>query len=583
MSIRCDCARKREHPLKNFVWLLIVITAVMALPLEAESVSREFAGKWFLNPQTQNWTCATEPGLLPIGAGQGAGKCGAGFINNLAFVHAIPTVRTRATGTKYFFYVQVWAAAEGPGSECAGSDTILLFESPYSIAGAMGDVAPIYRGTVVPIGDCGGGFSWSFQSVFRDPGFGATYILAQRVDISAGQGFDEIWMGKSLPNAQGYDEGIYFSWQKLLKTTISGHHVYGAYLIPDAGGFVWRGYLSNSHAGGWGATPLIVDWSNNNIRYKTGPGPTEWATIPIGGSMTTTLPYIQHHGFVTDYSFVRGRRELHLTNPVLKSGNRPLAVCNDTPYVNNNNESILSGRWEKGQQPYYLVVDSNFNVVQSDRNLVSSLFPLPSDTGFSHGSLKRVETLAGQSIYYGSQNWSICNVVLNSWNNWSGSGIRFGSVADSVSIFTTQAPGGFIDTLGKSWSVGNELSSSINGNVTHLRYYRAAEETGVHTLKLWTTTGALLGSVNVDFGSDLTAGWEVGALPGNGVAITANSRYVVTVTTRSSRQSKTDCGFASPISNDSLTGYGGRWVEGDGIFPTNSSCANFWTDVYFNQ
>jgi hypothetical protein len=580
MSIRFDRARKREHPLKSFVWLLVVMTALMALPLEAESVSRESAGKWFLNPQTQNWTCATEPGLLTIGTGQGAGKCYAGYTNNLAFVHAIPTVRTRATGTKYFFYVQVWAAAEGPGSECAGSDTILLFESPYSSAGAMGDVNPIYRGTVVPIGDCGGGFSWSFQSVFRDPGFGATYILAQRVDITAGQGFDEIWMGKSLPNGQGYDEGIYFSWEKLLKTTLSGHSVYGAYLIPDAGGYVWRGYLSNSHAGGWGATPLVVDWLNNNIKYKT--GPTTWATIPIGGSMTTTLPYIQHHGFVSDYSLVRGRRELHLTNPVTKSGNRPLAVCNDTPYVNNNNGSILAGRWDNGQQPYYLVVDSNFNVVQSERNLVSSLFPLPSDTGFSYGSLKRVETLAGQSIYYGSQNWSICNVVLNTWNHWSGSGIRFGSVVDSGSIFSTQTPGGFIDTLGKSWSVGNEFSSSVSGNVTHLRYYRAAEETGIHTLKLWTTAGALLGSVNVDFGSDLTAGWEVGALPGNGVAITANTHYVATVTTRSSRQSKTNCGFASPISNGSLTGHGGRWLEGDGLFPTNTSCANFWTDVYFN-
>ena len=166
-----------QKTLRNRVGPLVVLMAATALPLKAESASREVSGQWFLDPQSQNWTCQTEPLLLTIGPGYGAGQCKASYINNLAFVHAIPTVRTRATGTKYFFYVQVWAAAEGPGSECTGSDTILLFESPYTAAGALGTVAPIYRGTIVPIADCGGGFSWSFQSVFRDLGLGVTYIL----------------------------------------------------------------------------------------------------------------------------------------------------------------------------------------------------------------------------------------------------------------------------------------------------------------------------------------------------------------------------------------------------------------------
>lgn len=150
-------------------------------------------------------------------------------------------------------------------------------------------------------------------------------------------------------------------------------------------------------------------------------------------------------------------------------------------------------------------------------------------------------------------------------------------------IFTTQTPAEFIDTLGKSWSVGNDFSSSVPGSVTHLRYYRAAEETGVHTLKLWTLNGTLLGSVTVDFGSDLTAGWEEGQLPGNGIAIQAGASYTVTVTTTGPRQSKTACGFSTPISNGPITATGGRWVEGNGIFPTNSSCSNFWTDIYFDQ
>lgn len=151
-----------------------------------------------------------------------------------------------------------------------------------------------------------------------------------------------------------------------------------------------------------------------------------------------------------------------------------------------------------------------------------------------------------------------------------------------VSGFTSQTPAEFADTLGKSWSVGNDFSSSIAGAVTHLRYYRAAEETGVHTLKLWTASGTLLKSVSVDFGSDLTAGWETAQLS-PAVAIQAGVTYTVTVTTTGPTQSKTTCGFSAPVSNGPLTFTGGRWVEGNGIFPTNGSCSNFWTDVYFDQ
>jgi hypothetical protein len=89
--------------------------------------------------------------------------------------------------------------------------------------------------------------------------------------------------------------------------------------------------------------------------------------------------------------------------------------------------------------------------------------------------------------------------------------------------------------------------------------------------------------VTFDFGSDLTAGWETGQLPGNGVAIQAGVSYTVTVTTTGPRQSKTACGFSTPISNGPITATGGRWVEGNGIFPTNGSCSNFWTDIYFDQ
>ncbi len=409
----------------------VLVIGLAAPDLLAESATREFAGKWFLNPSTQNWTCATEPGLPTVGPGSGTGQCKSNFTSNLGFIRAYPTVRARASGTKYFVYVQEWGGAAGPGSECWG-DSIMLFETPHSVAGAKADVAPIYRGVVTPPGECSEASPershWAFASVFHDNGFGATYLLGQRVRWDAAAPFTEIWVGESSPNMQGYDEGIHFTWSKLFGTTIPDHNVYGAYLIPDDGGLVWRGFLENSHPGGWGATPIIVDWLDLTIQYKT--SATGWATIPVYGNMTGGLPYLQYHGFVSGYSFVRGRYELHFGGPAPKSGNRPLPTCPDNPYVNNNTGVTLPGRWDNGQQPYYLVVDGNFDLVQSSRNLTSTIYPLPADTGFSHGALSRVETLAGQTIYYGSQNWSLCNVALNTWNHWSGSGIRFGRVQE---------------------------------------------------------------------------------------------------------------------------------------------------------
>jgi hypothetical protein len=188
------------------------------------------------------------------------------------------------------------------------------------------------------------------------------------------------------------------------------------------------------------------------------------------------------------------------------------------------------------------------------------------------------------------------HVPDSSWKDglWHSVSTRFGGTSTNltwsprnlickVNFKIPEPPAEFSDTLGTSWSVGNDFSSSIPGYVTHLRYYRAAEETGWHTLKLWTLSGTLLGSVTFDFGSDLTAGWETGQLPGNGIAIQAGVSYTVTVTTYT-KQSKTSCGFGSgPVTNGPLSATGGRWVQGDGIFPTNGSCSNFWTDVYFDQ
>ena len=173
-------------------------------------------------------------------------------------------------------------------------------------------------------------------------------------------------------------------------------------------------------------------------------------------------------------------------------------------------------------------------------------------------------------------------INLNHW--WRGNVWLAGtgqSLICQVPGFPYITPNEFLSTGGVPYSVGNIFRSNIPGYVTHLRYYKAAEETsGWHELSLWTENGQHLESVWVDFPA--WDGWVEGKLYSDGYPIDANTNYVVSVTTYT-KQSKTSCGFSSPITNGPLTFHGGLWKEGDRVFPDTGSCSNFWTDVYFDQ
>jgi hypothetical protein len=555
--------------------LAILSLTALPAPLLGESGQNEVSGRWFLNPETQNWSCSVVAGKQPvINVGTGVGHCKAGFRENLGYVRAIPLRQSTAGGDKYYFYVEEWGGVEGPGSECWG-DSILIFELPYTADGASGVINPIYRGAAQPASSCPETVAdgpdsgtdpdpnlershWTFHSVFKEPGLSTTYLLGQRVRFDGR--FNEVWLGQA-------SEGLNFIWSRLLHTQRSDLSIYGIYAIPS-GGSVWRGYLSFSHPGGWGVTPVIVNRSTQQISYWT--GDQVWTTVPLGGEITV-LPYVQHHGFVTNYTFVRGRYELWFVNPVAKSGNRPLAVCPDDPYLTNN------ARWGNGQQPYYLVVDSNFNVVQPAKNLTSAIHPIPSDNGFSVGEVTRTDTLAGPYIYYGSQDWGVCNIKYLWPGEWSGSGIRVGRVADFPhSMFTnTPGPAENLSTGGVVYTVATQFSSTQSGKITQLGFHRATGEMGGNTLRLWTDSGTLLASVPT---SCTSAGWCWGSiLPP--VPITAGTRYRVSVNTNV-YQSKTGCGIGSGITNATLTAHSGFWIAGN-TFPTTGSCSNFFVDVKF--
>jgi hypothetical protein len=152
-------------------------------------------------------------------------------------------------------------------------------------------------------------------------------------------------------------------------------------------------------------------------------------------------------------------------------------------------------------------------------------------------------------------------------------------------IFTNQTPATFA-TASPGYEVGTQLSSSRDGVVKGLRFWRAPGETGDNILKLWSDSGQLLASARfVDNGTG-ASGWQQVAL--GGVPITANAVYRVSVNTNT-MQAKTYCGLSPAITHGPLTAYQGFWGQpmcvkpGDVscVMPANGSCSNYFVDLVF--
>jgi hypothetical protein len=153
-----------------------------------------------------------------------------------------------------------------------------------------------------------------------------------------------------------------------------------------------------------------------------------------------------------------------------------------------------------------------------------------------------------------------------------------------VSLFTTQTPSQPNETDGAGsagdYELGMRFSASVNGQITGIRYWKAASETGTHTGRIWSSTGTLLASVA--FTGETASGWQTKALA-TPLNITAGTQYIVSVNV-TSRYAATTSGFSSAVSNAGLTAPVGAGIFSGtpGSFPTASySNTNYFRDVVF--
>ncbi|MGJ5673033.1 MAG: N,N-dimethylformamidase beta subunit family domain-containing protein [Nostochopsis sp.] len=151
-----------------------------------------------------------------------------------------------------------------------------------------------------------------------------------------------------------------------------------------------------------------------------------------------------------------------------------------------------------------------------------------------------------------------------------------------TTLFTNQVPSVANFTDNVPYELGMKFRSTTGGQITTIRFWKAASETGNHTGRIWTATGTLLG--NVTFSNETASGWQEQALS-TPVDIQANTTYVVSVNVNAYYVFTNDQ-LANSITNGDLSsvadGNNGVFNGTPGAFPSNSyRNTNYFRDINF--
>ncbi|MEP7247963.1 MAG: DUF4082 domain-containing protein, partial [Gammaproteobacteria bacterium] len=133
--------------------------------------------------------------------------------------------------------------------------------------------------------------------------------------------------------------------------------------------------------------------------------------------------------------------------------------------------------------------------------------------------------------------------------------------------------------------LGTRFRASTNGYISAIRFYKNAGNIGSHVGSLWTSGGTLLGRVT--FSGESASGWQQAKLPAP-IAVTANTWYVVSYSTKAGSYVEQAGAFTNGITNGPL--YAARNGESgnnglyryttSNAFPTSSGAGkSYWVDV----
>ena len=220
----------------------------------------------------------------------------------------------------------------------------------------------------------------------------------------------------------------------------------------------------------------------------------------------------------------------------------------------------------------------------------------------SYNATTRVATLTPSSVLGNSSTYTVR--VLGGVTDPRVKDLAGNALATTfTSTFTTGAPvtcpcslwgasvvpTGSIDDENIGVELGVQFRSDASGYITGLRFYKASGSVNSHSVKLWSSTGTLMGTATPS--SETASGWQQVNFA-SPVAIAANTTYVASYFVSDGRYFATSNYFStSGVDNGPLHAPAtGSVTNGNGVYSPNTSSfpnqtwngANYWIDVAFS-
>jgi hypothetical protein len=238
------------------------------------------------------------------------------------------------------------------------------------------------------------------------------------------------------------------------------------------------------------------------------------------------------------------------------------------------NESASGWQVQNLATPLNVVANTEYTVSVNTGNTYYVATTNGLSSGITSGSLR---TPIGGGVYgpLGSkptQTWQNSNYFRD---------VVFVPNPIGQSLLTSQVPQLLSNTDGPNvnYELGMRFTTTTAGQVKAIRFYKAVQETGTHTGKIYSASGQLLASVV--FSSESGSGWQVQNL-NTPLTIAANTEYTVAVNTGNTFYVATNNGLATQITNGSLRSIGGGVFGPVGAKPTQSwQSSNYFRDVVF--
>jgi hypothetical protein len=203
---------------------------------------------------------------------------------------------------------------------------------------------------------------------------------------------------------------------------------------------------------------------------------------------------------------------------------------------------------------------------------------------------KKVASLSPLSLF--TRRYAVALVTVATFMIVGGFTLVWAMAATTTSSFwsTSTVPSTLSSTDSSSTEVGLRFKSDVAGYITGVRFYKSAQNTGIHTGNLWDNSGKLLATVT--FTNETASGWQTANFS-KPVSVAASTIYVISYHAPNGHYSYNGHYFSKAAYKkghltavrDSASHRNGSFAHNvsSAAFPTSSAGgANYWVDVLFN-